>query len=40
MTLFLSRVMTDAHAERLVLGFHLAITALVFAFLGMQLLVR
>jgi hypothetical protein len=40
MTQFLSRLMTDAYAERLVLGFHLAITALAFAFLGMQLLVK
>jgi hypothetical protein len=36
----LSRLMRDAHAEQVVLAFHLVITAIVFAFLGMQVVVN
>jgi hypothetical protein len=37
MNQFLSRLMPDVHPEWVVLGFHLAITVIVFALLGMQL---
>jgi hypothetical protein len=32
--------MTEAQADRLVLGFYVVLTAVVFAFLGMQLVVN
>ena len=40
MTLLLSRLMAQAHAERVVLGLHIGLTAVVFVFLGMQTLGR
>lgn len=38
MTQFLSRFMPQARAKRLVLTFHLALTAAVFVFLGTLIL--
>jgi len=38
MTLALSRWISPAHADRLVLSFHVALTASVFAFLAMMVL--
>jgi hypothetical protein len=38
MALFLSRWMTVAHANRLVLDFHIALTTFVFIFLVIQIL--
>jgi hypothetical protein len=38
MTIFLSRFMIEAHAQRLVTTFYFALTGCVFAFLAMALL--
>ncbi len=38
MSLVLSRWISPAHADRLVLSFHVALTAGVFAFLAMMVL--
>ena len=40
MTLMLSRWMTAAHADRLVLSFHVVLTVSVFAFLALMVLAR
>ena len=40
MTLMLSRWMTVAHADRLVLTFHLVVTASVFVFLAVIVLAK
>lgn len=36
----LSKLMAEAHAERVVFGFHIVLTAVIFIFLGMQLVVK
>lgn len=38
MTIFLSRFMIEAHAERLVTAFYFALTGFVFSFLAIALL--
>lgn len=40
MTQIFARLMTEAHAERVVLAFHLALTAVVFAFMWVQVLAK
>lgn len=40
MTQFLSRWLADTNAQRLVLGFHLGLTAIVFSFLVMLVVVK
>jgi hypothetical protein len=40
MTLMLARWITAAHADRLVLSFHVVLTVIVFAFLALMVFAR